>query len=251
VLEMYSLVYKQMVDAGVARNLPVEESFWTNDSSEPVKTEAEASGCKVDVNIEHPDEWILFGDEVGTDINQKDGGRIGGTQYCVGHGTKANIESSTNGRKFTLIRLTAASGEAVMCIIIFAAKELSYGQRMGHDIQAEYNIEVSVRDNSGPGKAFPGAPTCQFWGKDVPALIACSPKGSITSNILKEALKRLDGLGIYERKPGGRNPFLLLDAHDSWLQVPFLKYVNDSAHKRKVCIGLPNGTGKWQVGDSS
>jgi hypothetical protein len=161
VLEMYSLVYKQMVDAGVARNLPVEESFRTNDSVEPVEMEAEASGCKVDINIEHP-EWILFGDEVGTDINQKDDGHIGGTKYCVGHGIKANIKSSTNDRRFTLIGLTAASGEAVMCIIIFAAEELSYGQRMGHDIQADYNIEGSVRDNSGPGKAFPGAPTCKF-----------------------------------------------------------------------------------------
>ena len=138
-----------------------------------------------------------------------------------------------------------------MCIIIFAAKELSYGQWMGHDIRADYNQEGSVRDNSGPGKAFPGAPTCQFRGRDVPALIACSPKGSITSDILKQALKRLDDLGIYEREPGGRIPFLLLDAHDSRLQVPFLRYVNDDAHKWKVCIGLPNGTGKWQVGDSS
>ena len=115
----------------------------------------------------------------------------------------------------------AASGEAVMCIIIFAAEELAYGQRMGHDIRADFNSEGSVRDNSGPGKAFPGAPTCQFWGKDVPALIACSPKDSITSDILKQALKRLDDLGIYEREPGGRIPFLLLDAHDSRLQVPF------------------------------
>jgi hypothetical protein len=27
--------------------------------------------------------------------------------------------------------------------------------------------------------------------------------------------------------------------------------VNDDVHKWKVCIGLPNGTGKWQVGDLS
>jgi hypothetical protein len=80
----------------------------------------------------------------------------------VGHGTKANIKSSTNGGRFTLIRLTASSGEAVMCIIIFGAEELSYGQRMGHDIHADYNIEGSVRDNSRPGKAFSGAPTHQF-----------------------------------------------------------------------------------------
>ncbi len=190
---MYSLVYDQMVDAGVARNLPVEESFWTNGSGEQVETEADASGCKVEVDIEHP-EWILFGDEVGTDINQKDDGHIGGTKYCVGHGTKANIKSSTNGGRFTLIGLTAASGDAVMCIIIFAAEELTYGQQMGHNIQANFEEERSVRENSGPGKSFPGAPSCQFRGKDIPSLIACSPKGSITSEILKQALKRLDEL---------------------------------------------------------
>jgi hypothetical protein len=126
-------VYEQMVDASVARNLPVGEAFWTNDSGKAVETEGDASGCKVEVDIEHL-EWILSGDEVGTDINQKDDGHIGGTKYCVGHGTKANIKSSTNGGRFTLIRLTAASGEAVICIIVFAAEELSYGQQMGHDI---------------------------------------------------------------------------------------------------------------------
>jgi hypothetical protein len=51
--------------------------------------------------------------------------------------------------------------------------------------------------------------------------------------------------------PGGPIPFLLLGAHDSRLQVPFLKYVNGESHKWKVCIGLPNGTGKWQVRDLS
>ena len=135
--------------------------------------------------------------------------------------------------------------------MIFAGEELTYEQRMGHDIRVEYNKEGSVRDNTGPGKTFPGAPTCHFRGKDIPALVACSPKGSITSEILKLALKRLDELEIYPRVPGGPIPFLLLDAHDSQLQVPFLKYINDSDHKWKACIGLPNGTGKWQVGDSS
>jgi hypothetical protein len=84
VLEMYSLVYTQMVDAGVVRNLPFEEAFCTNDSGEAVETEADASGCKVEVDIQHP-KWILFGDKAGTDINQKDDGHIGGTKYCVGH----------------------------------------------------------------------------------------------------------------------------------------------------------------------
>jgi hypothetical protein len=133
VSEMYSLVHEQMVDASVARNLPIDEQFWTNNFGEIVQREAEALGCKIDINIEHL-EWILFGDEVETDINQKDDGQIAGTMYCVSRGTKANIKSSTNIGRFTLIRLTAASGDAVMCIIIFAAEELTYGQQMGHNI---------------------------------------------------------------------------------------------------------------------
>jgi hypothetical protein len=58
-------------------------------------------------------------------------------------------------------------------------------------------------------------------------------------------------LGIYEHIPGGPIPLVIFDTHDSRLQVPFLRYVNDEQHKWKVCIGPPNGTGKWQVGDSS
>jgi hypothetical protein len=45
VLEMYSLVYDQMVYTGVTRNLPIDEQFWTNNLGEKVQTEAEASGC--------------------------------------------------------------------------------------------------------------------------------------------------------------------------------------------------------------
>jgi hypothetical protein len=77
------------------------------------------------------------------------------------------------------------------------------------------------------GKAFPGAPVRHFRGKYIPALIACSPKGSITSEILREAFERLDTLGLYDRVPGGPIPLVLFDAHDSRLQVPFLRYVDD------------------------
>ena len=195
ILEMYNLIYAQMVDAGLARSLSIEEQFWVNHCGDRVETEEEAFGSKIDVDITHP-EWILFGD-------QKEDGQIGGTNYCVGTGTRANIKSNTNGGRFTVIGLTAASGDAVMCIIIFAGEELTYEQRMGHDIWVGFNGETSMRDNSGPGKAFPGAPTCHFCGKDVPALVAFSRKGSITSEILREAFQQLDTLGIYQRIPGG------------------------------------------------
>ena len=45
--------------------------------------------------------------------------------------------------------------------------------------------------------------------------------------------------------------FALFDAHDSRLQVSFLRYINDPTHRWTFCIGLSNGTHKWQVGDSN
>jgi hypothetical protein len=75
----------------------------------------------------------------------------------------------------------------------------------------------------------------------------------MTSEILKTALKVIDDLGIYERTEGGPIPMCIFDGHESRLQLPFLKYVNQQKNGRslwKACIGLPNGTTKWQVGDS-
>jgi len=245
---MYDLVYEQMVAAGVARCLPPDEHYWVNGNGEKTNCESDACGLKVTIDITHP-EWIIFGDEVGTDISQKDDGHVGGQKFVTAKGTRANIKSSHADGRFTAIGLTAASGDPVMAIVIFATKELSFIQRMGHDIMVDYDNTVSVTENSGVGKSFPGGPTCLFRGKEIPALITCSPKGSISSSILRTAFERLDDLGVYERTPTLR-PFALFDAHDSRLQVPFLRYINDPLHPWTFCIGLPNGTHKWQVGDS-
>ena len=151
--------------------------------------------------------------------------------------------------RMTVIGLTAASGDAVMVIIIFAVEELTFEQQMGHGICVPFNEEVSIAKNSGPGKTLPGGLSCTFRGKVIPALITSSKKGSITSEILKHAFERLDQLGIYACTPE-LTPFALFDAHDSRLRVPFLRYINEQLHKWVFCIGLPNGTHKWQVGDS-
>jgi len=64
-------------------------------------------------------------------------------------------------------------------------------------------------------------------------------------------LKWIDDIGVYPREKNGPTPFLLLDGHGYRLELPFLQYVNDPAHKWIVCIGVPNGTSVWQVGDSN
>ena len=109
----------------------------------------------------------------------------------------------------------------------------------------ENTKKISLADQTGPGKVFPGSPWCEFCGKRIPAVVGMSPKGSINSEILAFAINKLDELNVYPRVPGGPIPFMLLDALDSCLQVPFLERVNRLINGRpawKVCIGLPNET---------
>ena len=87
---------------------------------------------------------------------------------------------------------------------------------MGHDIQVLYDDSKNVSENSGPGKIFPGGLFCIFHGVVVPALFTCIKKGSITSDILTAAFKRLDDLKIDCRTPTFK-PFGLFEAHDSCL----------------------------------
>jgi len=74
-------------------------------------------------------------------------------------------------------------------------------------------------------------------GKEVPALIVCTTKDSITSEILKEDFKRLDDLNVYPRT-ASLTPMALFDAHDRRLQVPFLRYVKNPEHLWNACIDL-------------
>ena len=202
---------------------------------------------------------VIFGDEVGTDVCQEEDGHIGGQTYVVPVGTRAEIKSSNKSSRWTTIGLTAATGEPVMCIIIFSGKEYDVLTRLGYDVRAKepFDPKKPFSEQVGPGKAFSKPPTCLFQGKEVPALVTSTPTGSITSNILKSALKRLDDLNVYERKEGRPIPCLLLDAHDSRLQLPVLQYVNEKVKygpierpRWRLCIGLPNATHDWQVGDS-
>ena len=55
-----------------------------------------------------------------------------------------------------------------------------------------------------------------------------SPKGSIISKILTEALKYLDQLNVFEQRQYGPTPSVLLDGHGSIIQLPFLEYINST-----------------------
>jgi len=102
---------------------------------------------------------------------------------------------------------------------------------MGSDIRVPFDDANTIKENSSVvGKRFPGGPSCMFCGVLVPDLVTCTSKGSITSDILTAAFKGLNDLGVYQRT-SNLKPFALFDAHNSRLQVPFLRYINTPPHR--------------------
>ena len=138
-----------------------------------------------------------------------------------------------------------------MCAIIFSANELTPEQQLGVDIQANMVADnFSLRGNHGKGKRYTGVLIYYFRGKEVPALICCSPKGVITSMLFSIMLECMESLDLFPCIPVVPRPFILLDRHEIRVQLTFIRYVNNTDHMWSVCIVFPNGTAYWQVGDS-
>jgi hypothetical protein len=57
-----------------------------------------------------------------------------------------------------------------------------------------------------------------------------SPSAGISGVLLVEILQWLDLNGVYERVPGGPEPFLVLDGHESRLSPVFINYITDPQH---------------------
>mmetsp|Transcript_13738 Transcript_13738/g.25865 ORF Transcript_13738/g.25865 Transcript_13738/m.25865 type:complete len:93 (-) Transcript_13738:1139-1417(-) len=84
-------------------------------------------------------------------------------------------ESIKERKKNTVIGLTALTGEPVMCIIIIQGKERKVEIELGVDYSAHWEGSPDdidfIAKNIGPGRRFPGGPTCRFCGKDIPCLL--------------------------------------------------------------------------------
>jgi hypothetical protein len=53
---MYELIYEQMIDAGIAHDIPPEEHYWVDENGEVVSTNDKAAGHKCTIKLTHP-EW--------------------------------------------------------------------------------------------------------------------------------------------------------------------------------------------------
>jgi hypothetical protein len=170
----------------------------------------------------------------------------------VGKGDRATIVAATDDAHFTTLGFTALTGELVMVVVIIAKiSELTLPEASGTDLDADWiGDEANIEENVGPGKRYPGGPTCVFQCKEVPCFVTNSENRGISSEILASCFKRMDDLGLFPRSPDLPDPFVILDGHGSRLQLPFLQYITDEVHRWHAILGLPNGTSKWQVGDS-
>jgi hypothetical protein len=211
----FSQMYdEQMEQAGVLEDL--EEPVWMNFAGEIVGSEEEAFGEKVRQTVKHAD-YIFCVDEVGNNTNMKEEGRIGGERLLKAEGQSAGVTAATSSAHFSVLGFTAGTGEPVMCAIIFAAGEMTQELQLGIDIRSPMvEGDDSIRANYGAGN---------FRGILVPPFVCCSPKGGITSELLRAMLKQMDSLDLFPHTPGGPLPFLLLDGHGIQFQLPFLRYI--------------------------
>jgi hypothetical protein len=199
----------------------------------------------------------LFADETGSSKNMKNdkpGNKIVIAETGYG-GTK---EAITSDLRHTTIGFTAATGEPVMCCVIFTSKSKS-----GIPMNWHTGINITKVDSlfvmpESEGEmintltqtgAVSDGPTCKFNEIEVPCLIQYSAHGGVTPTILRNCFHQMDLLNLFPRV-NGMKPILIVDGHDSRFDIKFLKYIRDSNHTWSVVIVLPYGTHLWQVGDS-
>jgi hypothetical protein len=199
---MYNHIYEEMVASGIAETLMVP--VWCNQSGEEVEKD-EAYGRPVTHRLLHPN-YLLFVDEVGSNTDMEGDGHVGGEVMVVGRGEVATQRAASSDNHFTVLGFTAATGDPVMCAIIFEGDEIRPEVATGLDIFApvvgdERDDDFFIK-NSGEGKRFPLGPTCTYHGKEVPCAIACSESGSITSSLLAGFLEVMDELDLFPRVEG-------------------------------------------------
>jgi hypothetical protein len=88
--------------------------------------------------------------------------------------------------------------------------ELGLDLEVDADIGSYSDVDF-VKKNTGPGKRFPGGPTCHFRGKEIPCFVRFQEKGGMTGEILLDIFKTLDYYKLFDNdRKDGRRPFFLI-----------------------------------------
>ena len=140
-------------------------------------------------------------DETGCNTSQKKGGHNTGETKIVGVDNVPRLQLNISDHRFTLLPIMAATGEVIMCVVIFQSKqkEVPVCCQLGIDVRVQPekgemgNVVLDkATTNHGPGKYLPGGPTCIYNGKMIPCATYVSESGRITAVILVDILNVLD-----------------------------------------------------------
>ena len=106
-------------------------------------------------------------------------GNNGGQRYIRIQVMRTNVLSSKASGSFTLMGLTDATGEPVLCMWILTANILSVTDVKGYDYRASipYESGKTMEENMGKGNAPTGLPVYNLRGKLFSDLMCMSPKG--------------------------------------------------------------------------
>ena len=110
-------------------------------------------------------------DQVGSKLSQKGDGHIGGRKVMCEKNTTPQEQVQHKEKHFTLLGFTALSEESVLCLIIIAGVRDEFCAETGIDPTATAIGDATNEDffnkNFGPGKLYPGGPTCNFKGQRI------------------------------------------------------------------------------------
>ena len=161
--DMYHHVEEVMIDSNIAERLP--EPQWMDASGRVVDNEHEGNGYKVEVDLKRPDMALVL-DEVGCNTSQETDNAIGGELLLTGRDEQAYWSVVTPTNHFTVLGVTALSGDPVLCVVIISGKKGDIPVSTGVDwnaVEEELNVDIEEGDeikflnsNIGPGKMFPG-----------------------------------------------------------------------------------------------
>jgi hypothetical protein len=119
--EMYIEVCSQLVETGLA--VKHQEQVCRDGNGDVVDDESAAVGLKSEYELIHSG-WLIFVDEVGSNTSQTKDGQVGGQKYLCETDGCPQQRAAVKDSHFTILGFMAASGQPLMCAIIFSAAKM-------------------------------------------------------------------------------------------------------------------------------
>ena len=120
--KMYDLLYEEMVLSGVATKLETDVVTYDHEGQLLLfgDDDDKIYGLPSQYELKHP-EYVLFVDEVGSNTDMRKD-KQGSKKVIAEKGFKGTQEAITTDLHYTVMGFTAATGEPVLCVVIFQSE---------------------------------------------------------------------------------------------------------------------------------